>query len=98
MYAEINAAIADGIQSVDALLKSRIEEKQRDPSKVSAASWKEEESVRSSVTILKDIAKLLSNGCIKLILLIRAKPSDVALASLLGEMTTHSKLFIGHYL
>ena len=98
MYEEVNAALTDGIESVDMLLKSRIEAKQRDPSHIIAAGWKEDESLRNSITILKDIAKVLSNGCIKLILLMKAKPSNDALASLLSELSNHAKLLTAHYL
>eukprot|EP01032_Pedospumella_encystans_P026285 gene26285-29691_t len=97
MYEEVNSALTDGIESVDMMLKSRIEAKQRDPSHIIAAGWKEDESLRNSITILKDIAKVLSNGCIKLILLMKAKPSNDALASLLSELSNHAKLLTAHY-
>ena len=98
MLIEINTTVTDGIQSIDVLLKTRIEAKQQDPTQVFAAVWKEDESLHNSITVLKDIAKLLSNGCVKLVLLVRAKPSSEALISLFAEMNTHIKLLITHYL
>ena len=98
MYDELSASILNGIGNIDILLRNRVEERANEPTRLKFASWGDDSALSASVTAIKDISKVLSNSCIKLILLLRAGPSDSILKSLLDELNSQILALLAQYL
>ena len=94
MFEEVNTAIGEGLQNIDIIIQNHIQ-RQKGKSK---ATWGPNAEISTSVVALKEVAKLLSNTGVKLVLLLRAKPSDLALKSLLDELSSQVNIFLTQYL
>ena len=97
MYFEINTILEDGLRNIDILLDNKIQE--RKISTPSAhATWGDDANISQSINALKDVAKVISNGCVKFALLLRCKPSEDSMKSLLSELSSHVNIFLAQYL
>lgn len=98
MYSEVNATLADGIRSIDVLLKNITEERENAPDKVPIARWDEDSDVSRTVLQIKDTSKTISSSSVKMVLLYRANPTDAIFSSLLDEANGQLRTLIGLYL
>lgn len=98
MFENITSVLQDGAQNVGILLKSKMDERISNPTGYKVGKWVGDEDLANTITNLKSIANTLSNSCIKLALLVRAKPSDNALNSLLTELSSEIQSLLGIYL
>jgi hypothetical protein len=97
MFEVILLTLSEGISKIDAVLKQRIEERKQVPSNLLVATWSEDATLKEAITSMTNTAHAVSTSGIKLVLLMRARPSPEVLRSLLDETAQQLEVLVNQY-
>jgi hypothetical protein len=97
LYDQINAMLARSLQTVDSLIHQHIEMR-KDGTKALPVTWGDDTAMTATIVHIKNICKVAANSVLKFVLVLRAKPSDSAVKSILDELTTQVDMLVAHYM
>lgn len=97
VYEGVNTIVAQCQQNVERIIASHLE-RRKDGSKPVPAEWGEDVTLTDTIEQLKKLSKVIANSGLKFVLVLKAKPTDAVLKTLLDELRTQIDMLLAHYM